>query len=127
MLRQVALLQLEPVQLVQLGLMECSNLALLLQQLQELLLLLRSIMEVFIKFFILNLFNIFLGSSLPSTSFGTTTTNSFNQPSTSSSVPLVASLSTHPFQYLQQCYDPTHSNYRFRVIYLLILMVLNDF
>lgn len=72
---------------------------------------------------IFSLLNVCLGSSTtPATSFGSTlntsASNSYNSMNSSASVPLVASLSTHPFQYLQQCYEPNHSNYRFRVIFL---------
>jgi hypothetical protein len=36
-----------------------------------------------------------------------------SQPATS--VPVAVSFAAHPFQYIQQCFDPANPNYRFRV------------
>ncbi len=47
--------------------------------------------------------------------------NTFNSPAPQAA-PLVASLSNYPFQYIQQCYDPNHSNYRFRVLLFLFIV-----
>lgn len=56
------------------------------------------------------------GSAQPSSGSGTATTLPFPQPS--QPVPnqniSAASLNTHPFEYIKQCYDPSSSNYRFR-------------
>lgn len=51
--------------------------------------------------------------------FGGSTYQSANpvlgQQTAASSQSLISSFSTHPFQYIQQCYDTNSLNYRFRV------------
>lgn len=59
------------------------------------------------------------GSTQPSssnTSGATTSTLPFPQPSqpAPNQNTSAASLNTHPFEYIKQCYDPSSSNYRFR-------------
>lgn len=64
-------------------------------------------------------------SNTGSSNIGTSTqntTNSFFQSPLQPQQPqqpqvMVASLASYPFQYLQQCFDPNHINYRFRVSY----------
>lgn len=83
----------------------------------------------------------------PSTQAPTSTASSFNfggmstgqpvaqsvQPAQQSSLQSVSSFSTHPFQYIQQCYDQNSLNYRFRVplcilnIYGVIILLLDLF
>lgn len=55
------------------------------------------------------------GAKPISAGFGVSTTQ--NQPPPTST--LVSSFSSHPFQYIQQCYDTNSLNYRFRVLALL--------
>lgn len=56
------------------------------------------------------------GSGFGSGAIGQSTNPSVNQQATPSSQSLVSSFSTHPFQYIQQCYDTNSLNYRFRVL-----------
>lgn len=71
-------------------------------------------------------FNFSTGNQATNSTFGSsaapqaTSSFAFGQQPTASAPPqgLISSFSSHPFQYIQQCYDKNSLNYRFRVLHL---------